>query len=656
MPHRHKIPADIEPADDISICVPLPNHPDYIAAFLFTLKQMTLDRYWQHTPDLAALTVRNVMLNRTLKPVLDQLAEGIWCGDSDDCIEYPPNNAIITYAPKDPFTGDGDSTGYLLPPFIRFADILPDFLLGFAESLTGYVANDVLTVLGSLPIGIDFDEILAALENGLPRFQVAVSGKGRVLLHLLLVPAGGRAIVSLDNEINPLELILGLVTDGYTAVELERDLSSIPPEDDIIHIEEIEIDDDGDHIVYVQFVPVLDDSLIPLNFGGGIRKVEWCGRDVTDVVIDCDYIQDCIETNPTTIALNNITLTTIEQTTETFLEELEATYDGTNPNSINDAIPTIAPDTTEKKALCYAIGAWVRLYCEAKKTKIRQSGSVAQAWDALQNAIVEAYGFLNNVIGFLLPDDLFSCFVSNDEALEVLSDESAIQEFICCLYDELRGIALLETSLEGAINACVASLTGNAQKVACVVDNDLNEQHTLNFFFLYGRALDAGIVDECACDDFGYDDTDFTAEGGFYTFPNGRDSNGALFTDNGAFKQSLAQYVAPANNQILYLEILIARAGGSGGINDSWAIRSNMNTDGVFPTGDTKFDQTALSNGEAWRCWRPSTGSAFRQFLAIARVQDNGAGSTIYIKRVKVTCLNIDTGMTVVHSYPEACP
>lgn len=163
------------------------------------------------------------------------------------------------------------------------------------------------------------------------------------------------------------------------------------------------------------------------------------------------------------------------------------------------------------------------------------------------------------------------------------------------------------------------------------------------------------LCDGCS-EDYGYVNTDFEVEGGIFNFPNGRDSNGALFTDAGSFKQSLAGYLAPANNEILFIEVLIARAGGSAGINDSWAIRSNMNTNGVFPVGDVKYDETALSNGEAWRCWRPSVGSAFRQFLILARVQDNGAGSTIYIKEVKLTCLNIDTGMTIVHTYPSACP
>ena len=116
MPHRHKIPAVIEPIDDISICLPLPNHPDYIAAFLFAVKQMTLDRYWQHTPDLAAITVRNVMLNRTFKPLLDRLALLEGCGEVDcldvaDCIETSTDV-------QDALTNNNDQYGTMNPDYV----------------------------------------------------------------------------------------------------------------------------------------------------------------------------------------------------------------------------------------------------------------------------------------------------------------------------------------------------------------------------------------------------------------------------------------------------------------------------------------------------------------------------------------------------------
>lgn len=518
MPHRHNVPSEIEPVDDISICVPIPNHPDYIGAFLWALRQLTTAHFWQQPDDLSAVQVRRVMMDRTFKPVLDLLDSGVWCGDSDDCIEYPPNNDdIITYAPQDPFTQPGHKPpGYILPPFIRFADFLPDMFLGFAESLTGYAPNDVLTVLGSLPIDASWDELDEVLVNGLPRFSVNVSGKGRLLIHFLSVPFGGRALVSIDIELNPGDIIDGLLNDGFRLIELERDLSSFPPEIDIDHIEEIEFDEEGAHTVYVQFLPIVDDAIIPVGFGGGLRKVEWCGKDVTDIMIDCEYINDCIETNPDIVSLEQITVVIMTQGTEEFLQELEDMYVD-SPTDINPLIPTVAPDAAERNALCHAICAWLRLYCEAKKTAIRQSSFLSQSWNALQNAIVDAYGLLNNVVGFIVPDGLFSCFVSNAEALTALSDTALIDDLICCLYDELDGITLLQGSLAGALAAC----SGN--DLVCLLQNDMSLQHELNFFYIYGRTLErqnAGTIFDCPCEDFGqmYIEYDFTVSNhGFYS-------------------------------------------------------------------------------------------------------------------------------------------
>lgn len=654
------LPTPDMPESEIGfVCKPIfvPDMPELWRALYGQITELCKERYWSHvgtmTPEDAAFLWARALGMTDLND---------FCSDeeSDDCIEYPTNAEFITYLPKDPYTGIGSDTGYLLPPFIRFGDILPDMSLGFVEELTGYRANDILVLIGSLPLGAEWDELVEALTNGLPRVEINVTGSGRVLIHFVLVPFGGRVLISLDDPLNILEIFTGLITDGYRTIELERDLSSFPPEDDSDHIEEIEFDTEGEHTIYLYFVPALDDAFIPAGFGGGIRSIEVCLNDESDIMIDCGDFQDCYEDNPDNVAMQNIVLTNMDNATEQFLADLDTLYDDTNPNSINDAIPTIPPDTDEKEALCWAIETWLNQYATAKTSKIRAASGLSQAWDAIQSTIVDAYGILNNVLGFLPLPDLFGCFVDNATALAALADSEAMELVKCKLYEELAGISLVEGSLEGAINAAVADLTDTAQDIACMLDNDYSLETALNFFFLYGRALDNDLTGDCSmCDEptiYGYDDTDFTAEAGFYTFANGRDSNGALFSDAGSFKQSLAQYIAPANNEILFLEVLIARAGGSGGINDSWAIRTNMGTNGVFVTGDTKYDETALSNSEAWRCWRPSVGSAFRQMLLLARVQDNGAGSTIYIKRVKITTLNVDTGMTTTTEYPSACP
>jgi hypothetical protein len=197
-------------------------------------------------------------------------------------------------------------------------------------------------------------------------------------------------------------------------------------------------------------------------------------------------------------------------------------YDDTNPNSINDAIPTGVPTSGQRNALCWAITTWLDQYAQAKTIKIRQASVLSQAWDAIQTSIVNAYGFLNNVLGFIVPDNLFSCVVDNASALSALANATEMEKVKCKIYNELDGIALLEGSLEGAINAAVGSLTGVAQDIACLLDNDYSLAHALNFFFLYGRALDESLTATCDCGvtyDWCYE-WDFTVSNGDFTIYN----------------------------------------------------------------------------------------------------------------------------------------
>lgn len=488
------------------ICKPIfvPDIPELWDCLYGQIAEMTQSHYWKQTGTMTPAQAAFLWARALGMTDLDEFCA---TEESDNCIGYPPNEPdIITYNPMNPFTQTGlVPDGYLFPPFYRFSQLVPGFvpdivegwILSAAEELTGYQPTDVLTFVNSFPFGANWFNDLA---NGLPRFTVSIPGRGRLLLHLLSVPLGGRALISVDIEYNPLDVINGVITDGFRLIELQRDLSSLPPELDIDHIEEFIFDeDDLPHEVNVMFLPTVDLDIIPLQFGGGVRKIEWCPREETDVPIDCDFVLSCLESNADLTALHQITLVAMENTTQQFLDDLANTYDGTNPNSINASIPTIAPDAAEQDALCYAIQSWLKLYAEAKKSKIRATGFIGQAWNGLQSAIVGAYGVLNNNLGFIIPDNLFSCFVDNAAALSALSNADALEEVKCCLYDELEGIALLETSLEGAISACVGSLTGVAQDIACVLDNDYTEAMALNFFFIYGRAIDDSLSGDCDC-------------------------------------------------------------------------------------------------------------------------------------------------------------
>ena len=503
-----------------------------------------------------------------------------FCADeeSDDCIEQPTNYGQITYLPKDPYTGVGDDTGYLLPPFIRFGDILPDMLLGFAESLTGYQPNDILVLLGSLPIGIDFDEILEALENGLPRFQIAVQGKGRVLLHLLMVPFGGRAVVSVDNEISVVDLIAGSVTDDYITVELEADHSSIPPEKDIEHIEEIKINDDGEHIIYVQFVPVINDALIPLNFGGGLRSVEICLDDEEDWMIDCEFVQNCIENsgaNEVAAAQDAITWVQMETLTQAHLDEIAAGYTG-DPSDSFPAIPTGVPDADQQLALCNAIQGWVYLYAEVKKGKIRNQNVLQQTWNAILDALKSAYELVNGMLGMVLPVELWGCVADNQEAIDALSDIAALNEVACCLYNYLKTRAFTETNISDAFVGCFDTMSPTANLVHCMMMTDAQEDFNiyLSFMEVYAYKLQyqlAGeVYENCICEtgysylefDFTVDDFGFTGTG---TWTDGVGWVGADVAIASGYTRNqveIAKAVDIADYEVYAVGIHVIRSGG----------------------------------------------------------------------------------------------
>lgn len=451
------------------------------------------------------------------------------------CIEYPPHSDKIVWFPVSPYNDQENRPTFFSTPVwfvvnIGFWDnFVGDILTFLADKLglitlvqevTGLANGDVFTCMFSIAQLED----LHLLFNP-PGFNVDVPAGSTVELHLVSVPLGGMAYVSLDVDVfegnffwDVIQLLDTVLDPDDSVIDLNLDLISFPPEFTAgASIHEVEVPNDGlPHTIYVRFLPVLDDALTFVRFGGGLRKVVICGEDANMPQVDCEFVKNCVDFDPDNIAQDNIIVVTVNQTTETFLQDLEDTYID-SPQDINPLIPDVSPDAAERNALCHAIGAWLRLYCEAKKVAIRQSSFLSQSWNALQNAIVDAYGLLNNVVGFIIPDDLFSCFVSNAEALTALSDETLIDDLICCLYDELSGITLLQGSLSGALAACPSN------DLTCLVENDMSLQHELNFFYIYGRTLErqnSGTIFECDCEAFGqmFIEYDFTVSNhGFYS-------------------------------------------------------------------------------------------------------------------------------------------
>jgi len=270
MPYNHPIPAVLNPPDDLCVKVIIPAHPDYVALFIRAVRQLENDRHYQR--DYVAgddvKIVRAQWRDRTITPMIEELMNTTgFCQDlSGDCLFYAMFADFITFTPQNPYTQpDLIPEDYLQPPF---------FLNGKDNShnLPQYNQGDVLLDIGSVSLELGFD-----LANA-PTIDLCLEHEGTLELHLLSIPLGGVAVVTVDYQPNILDILAGIITGDLLIVDLNQDNLSLPPETAKVIIQEIEITEDIEHHVYITFLPVIDDSFIPIRFGGGIRKIELCGN------------------------------------------------------------------------------------------------------------------------------------------------------------------------------------------------------------------------------------------------------------------------------------------------------------------------------------------------------------------------------------------
>lgn len=186
---------------------------------------------------------------------------------ADECKEYPTYANNIAYSPVNPFISpDEIPDGYLTQPFLVNGQNGNDF--------PNFDALDVLVPFDAITFDIDW---LGNINDSLPSIQFTVNGEGHANIRLLCTPQGGLAVVTLDNPPNILDIIGGVVTGAENIVDLNQDLVSLPPETAQEIIFPVEVTGAGIHTIYIVYLPILDDSLIPVRFGGGFRGLELCG-------------------------------------------------------------------------------------------------------------------------------------------------------------------------------------------------------------------------------------------------------------------------------------------------------------------------------------------------------------------------------------------
>lgn len=183
-----------------------------------------------------------------------------------ECFEYPTYAGFLRYTPVNPFISpDEIPDGYETQPFLVNGEN--------GNDIPNYEHWDIIVPSAAITLDINWWTTIA---GQLPTIEVVVEGEGKAFLKMLTLPSGGLAVITLDNPPDLLDIIGGIVTAGENIIDLNQDLVSLPPETAQELIFEVDVVGSGLHTIYIVFLPILDDSLIPVRFGGGFRGVQLC--------------------------------------------------------------------------------------------------------------------------------------------------------------------------------------------------------------------------------------------------------------------------------------------------------------------------------------------------------------------------------------------
>jgi hypothetical protein len=217
-----------------------------------------------------------------------------------DCVEYLPSAPFIKFYPDNPYVGGDAKDGWWNEAWYQWSDFFSlfpdwaeDWIGGAVGGLLEYQDTDVLCNIASLAYptwGAFFDA-----GGVFPKIEIKFSGTGQINVSLLSFPLGGKAIIELDNEPNVLDILTGGVLDPAAfMIELNRDILSFPPQEYPLIVIPIEVTTSGEHTLYINFIPVVNDETTFLGFGGGIRSIEMCGfAEVGDVGIEQIFWDGC---------------------------------------------------------------------------------------------------------------------------------------------------------------------------------------------------------------------------------------------------------------------------------------------------------------------------------------------------------------------------
>jgi len=415
-----RLPEEIDP-QRVQFCIEIPNDLNHIIAFWGALRELTKWWNWQRDEEHTALIVTHVW-----EDVIEKARasfEAGECASPELCQDYRPTSARLTWFPENPYTPDAEvPDGYTYHPWT----IVDNSILGTIIGMwgLGYQVGDVYTDFTKLPAMSSWIDIFENLGN-MPSFTLDnLHGEGTVKLHFLNIPQGGRVLIQIDDSFDLLNLQL---------VELNKDIVSVPQETQVPFIVEVKVEGDGDHSVKCSFLPTVDDTFIPIFFGGGFRGFELCGFGVVPMPTEacCDETNDLLRKIVNLMeggVTADIKFSNSSNAGDLKLDCSTDNFDGNDDDEVDEAIQ-------RKSALCITVARYI--VASLYNLAVDQNNDTATR-NALKSIILP----------LALPNEFTSGLVRagapnalNIEGLEALATaySTVIEDAICEMTNYLTG-------------------------------------------------------------------------------------------------------------------------------------------------------------------------------------------------------------------------
>lgn len=274
-------------------------------------------------------------------------------------------------------------------------------------------------------------------------------------------------------------------------------------------------------------------------------------------------------------------------------------YTGT-PSSVNSNTPDdfFSGDGSSDRldALCSACKVYVYSYSANWQTKAQIALGIAGVFTAL--ASISLVGGV--IAGSLLAGLAFITSVAYD----AMRDETALDNVVCCMFDQLSGSPINQANFEFSLSACSFAVGSNEAIIRDIIASDLVQfSNYLSFLNALGDQFvlsQAGVVD-CPCDQTWEHTFDFIANGaeGWSPFI-GRATLTAGGWQGTVLDANAVQIETTFPSTVNITEMEVFNGGlASGACGNFYSFRfpDSVGSDGQFNTNSSVVTANVTSNG-----------------------------------------------------------